>query len=59
MMEYEVVSKVVVSHDNGRIVIEVERSDANPPFRFTLSTGSAKNLAWALNNKVREVDRHA
>ncbi len=58
-MEYEVVSKVAVSDENGRIVIEVERSDENPPFRFTLSTESAKNLAWALNQRVREVNRNA
>lgn len=53
-MPYEVVSTVVVSVKNGRIVIEVQRSDDNPPFIFTLSPGSAANLAYAITRKLKE-----
>ena len=47
-MEYEVVSAVGVCWKDGRIEIEVARSDDNPPFKFSLSPGSASNLARAI-----------
>ena len=53
-MEYELVSKVAVSSKDGRILIEVERSQDNNPFIFSLSQGSAYNLAWAIQRTIEK-----
>ncbi len=58
-MEYEIVSTVAVTSKDGRILIEVQRSQDNQPFIFSLSQGSAHNLAWAIQRTIEKENRDA
>lgn len=53
-IDYEIQSAVAVSLKNDRILIEVRRSYNNPPFSFSLSLETARNLALVINAILRE-----